>query len=215
MSKTLIISLVYHEPEWQETRRLLEGCGYPVVYIDRQGVGSMAKAYNDAFKQHAAGYEFVWFVSNITFDPKIIRTLEHAMKVTNYAAISPAFKSDHEHMRQDKSTSQVKEVHFVEFTCPIVRTEIFRVLMLDEEMPYVGHDMAWGADVRERGYKIGVHHGVTVNHTYIRHNKGRHPATIQRLKNRRAADDRTVARLTEKYGPDYKEKIRYFNKLES
>lgn len=212
--RTLIIAIAYYEPAWKKTQDSLIQLDNRVILVDREGIGSMAGAYNFAFKEHAKGYEYVWFVSNITFDPSMAQKLEQAMDDTQFAAIHPAMpNSDHVHMRPDRS-GQVKEVPFIEFTSPIVRTNIFRKFPLDELMPYVGFDMDFGYRVRQHGHRIGVHHGLKIGHVYLRHSPD-HPITAERLANRRASDQMTIARLVEKYGADYKVKIKYLNKLES
>lgn len=223
--KTLIIAIAYLEPSWQKTKECLMQCDERVIVVDRAGVGSMAGAYNHAFRKHAEGYDLVWFVSNVTFQPDVLNELVYSMKHNpEFAAIHPAMNSsDHPHMRKSKylqrmrglvDTRTVHDVPFVEFTAPLIRARVFRNIMLDEQMPYVGHDMDWCAMVRQSGFKIGVHQACEVEHVYIRHSND-HPVTRERLKNRREADDTTVARLVEKWGPNYKEQIKYFNTLKS
>ncbi|MBK7801053.1 MAG: hypothetical protein IPJ53_18335 [Saprospiraceae bacterium] len=44
----------------------------PVYLVDRKGVGSMSEAYNTGFKEAMKDkeYEWIWFVSNVTFKIK-------------------------------------------------------------------------------------------------------------------------------------------------
>ena len=221
--KTLIIAIVYLEPSWQETKECLQKCNNRVVLVDRDGVGSLAGAYNYGFKEYADSYKYVWFVSNVKFDPLIVEQLEQAMEDNpGFATIHPVMNnSDHHHMRYSKFMQRMygesgilKEVPFVEFTAPIVRADVFRNIMLHEELKYVGHDMAWGYDVRQAGYKIGVLSTCEVDHTYLRHSPD-HPITRERMRLRRESDKQTIEFLIEKYGKDYKQKLKYFNKLES
>lgn len=221
--KTLIIAVAYLEPSWKATQDCLLRCDNRVIIVDREGVGSLAGAYNHAFNKYSKGYEYVWFVSNVTFKPGLVNELEQAMEAwPDYAAIHPIMMtSDHPHMRSslylksklDKCVL-VRPVPFVEFTAPMVRVDVFEKMQLDESMPYMGHDLDWGYRIREAGYKIGVHHGVSVEHSYIRHSPD-HPITRARHSNRKAMDQLTKARLVEKYGPQWESKLKYFNKLES
>jgi GT2 family glycosyltransferase len=219
--KTLIIAVAYLEPSWIETRNCLLKCDNKVVVVDREGVGSLAAAYNHAFKKHAKGYEYVWFVSNITFSPFAVHVLESEMENRkSFAAMHPVMQnSDHAHMRstwhlRQRLNGAIDEVPFVEFTAPIVRANVFNEFMLDEQMPYVGHDLDWGYRVRQAGFKIGLNHKTEIEHAYIRHSPD-HAVTAQRMRLRRESDDATVNRLIEKYGPDYKKKLHYLNKLDS
>ena len=56
MNNITIVSIVYHEPEWIETKKCIEACGVPVVYVERSppGVGSLAEAINRGFKGKGA-----------------------------------------------------------------------------------------------------------------------------------------------------------------
>lgn len=217
MNKLTIVSIVYVEPEWQETKKCIEATGLPVVYVDRDpiGVGSLAEAINRGFK-NAPESEFIWFVTNVTFKKELAEDLLLQMEVCKYAAIHPSFDSDHPHIRQRELTVNLAPtltVPFIEFTAPIVRADIFSKIQLDEKMPYVGHDMAWSYDVRQLGYEVGVYHDYKLGHTYIRHKKTYHPATQRRKQLRSRAVNQTIQRLTERYGKDYKSKIKYFDKL--
>ena len=111
-----ILSIIYLEPEWQQTKTCIEATGLPVVYIDRKGVGSLSKAINEG-AQLCKGFDYTWIVTNVLFDN--FGALELIKEARNWAAIHPTFASDHLHIRHGKG---VTEVPFIEFTAPIVNT---------------------------------------------------------------------------------------------
>lgn len=207
MKTTIIISVVYLEPEWRHTKHLVESSGYPFYFVNRRpaGTGSLAEAINRGFKEaKATDYELSWIVTNITFGTHVLPRLAGAMRATKMAAIHPSFPSDHAHIKNDGS-GKVKSVPFVEFTAPIIRTDIFNTHMLDEEMPYWGHDLDFGVRMRESGYMVGVDHGCQIGHTYIRHNKNPNQITLQRKTNRKNTDASTRMALQKKYGQQWKD----------
>lgn len=220
INKVVIVSIVYKENEWQETKKCVEACGVPVVYVERmpEGIGSLAEAINRGFKEAKKKYEsdYVFFVTNVTFSESLLRSLVSLMDLTGVAAIHPCFNSDHKHL-QPLEPSQLlnclAEVPFVEFTAPIVRADVFDKFPLDEKMPYVGHDMAWGYELRKAGFVLGVYHGEKLGHTYIRHKDQNNKFTKARRKMRRHAVEATKRRLIELYGKDYQDKIQYHDKL--
>lgn len=212
MNKLTIVSVMYLEPEWQETKRCIEATGLPVVYVDRNpaGVGSLAEAINRGFRL-APKSEFIWFVTNITFTPDVPGKLLAAIDgAPSCAGVHPAFNSDHGHIRP-RPTIGLIDVPFIEFTAAMVRASLFDGL--DERMPYVGHDMAWSYDMRMHGHTVAVLHGTEIGHIYIRHNRIPHPATNKRKRLRAAEVQPTIKRLIERYGPDYKSKIQYHDAL--
>lgn len=224
-AKVCIVAIQYEEPEWQETKSCIEATGLPVFYIGRnpKGVGSLAEAINrgvfltlhgDEHGFHSPiHYQYIWIVTNVTFSPRMAEDMAVILDTfPGIAAVHPCFKSDHEHMKK-KEGELVTLAPFIEFTAAMVRTEVFKKFPLDDKMPYVGHDMAWGYDVRQAGYKIGVYHGEILGHTYIRHNKIRNKYTDMRKKLRRRAVQPTIDRLIDRYGKDYKEKIQYWSQL--
>lgn len=225
INKVVIVSIVYKENEWQETKKCVEACGVPVVYVERrpEGIGSLAEAINRGFKEAKKKYEpqYVWFVTNITFDPQILEILVSDMdKSRIIAALHPYFNSDHKHLQRFVlDTSKifpnhfVRQVPFIEFTAAIVKSEIFEKFPLDEQMPYVGHDMAWSYEITRAGFYVGVHDNVTIGHTYIRHKDQNNKFTKARRKMRRHAVEGTKRRLIELYGKDYQDKIQYHDKL--
>lgn len=202
---TGVVSIIYKEPEWVLTKRCIQQLKLPTVYVDRNGVGSMAKAYNRGFDKLIELYpdlEYVWFISNVRFNPYVLKQLEAAME--GYDCIHPSFNSDHVYA-QPAFFDGVKEVPFVEFTAPLVRVSTFDKVRLDEQMPYWAHDLDWGYRVRQAGGKVGVHHGVTIQHEYIRFKARRKPlpVTKERLRLRKATNDSTRARLVELYGENW------------
>lgn len=207
--KTAILSVIYQEPDWHQTVDCIanHAPGYPVFFVDRKGTGSLAEAFNRGFKENnLIVYDLVWFLTNVRFGPRTLQRLEDHMWKTPYAAIHPAFESDHHHLRP-KQVDEVFEVAFVEFTAPLVRSSIFANNPLDERMPYAGHDLDWGYRVRYAGHLIGVYHGVTVEHTYIRHNKRKHPVTALRANLRAATEEPTKQLLAQIYGENRQQKL--------
>lgn len=223
MNDVLIIALRYDEPEWRQTFNCLVKCGVPIVIADRGGVGNMAKAYNEAFDKAMNSdwaekkFKYVWFVSNIVFDPKILPVMVNRMNSGEYAALHPTFASDHKHIQPLKEGNEffhgVKEVSFVEFTAPLVRTDVFAHNFLDEDMPYVGHDLDWGFRVRSEGHKIGVYHGCHVEHVYIRNNPNGHEVTKIRKALRKSWEKPTTEKLIGKYGQDWREVLGYYGNI--
>lgn len=207
--KALIIALKYLEPHYESTLKCLEAYHSDYIFCDRQGVGNMAKAYNDGFKAamadpHLSKAEYIWFISNITFRHGTLGALVKAMDESGYAAICPVYQSDHAHLqpRSFHYGQETEEIPFVEFTCPIVRTSVFKEFMLDEQLPYYYHDLDWSYRVKQEGFKLGVHKGVEVGHVYLRNNEN-HPISIERARLRRAAVPAMKAHMEKKYGPNW------------
>lgn len=206
MNKCIIISIIYHEAEWMQTKRCIEATGLPVHYVERKpkGVGSLAEAINRGFQDsNATDYQYAWIVTNITFEPAVANLLIDSMDMTGVAVLHPSFDSDHNHERPDGS-KQIKAVPFVEFTAAMVRTKVFKDYPLDEDCPYWGHDPDHGVRLWKDGFVTAVDHGVTINHTYIRNSKSIHEATRIRKSLRRAADQPTRDALERKYGKDWR-----------
>lgn len=218
MTNVAIIAIIYEEPEWQETRKCLDKIQCLKLYVDRQGTGSLAAAYNKGYRDlmaYAAAnniqIDYVWFVSNPTFLPGTMERLVSAMDSTGYAAIHPAFNSDHKHLRpvpELKEANVKREVPYIEFTAPIVRADVFAKFPLDEQMPYWGHDLDWSYRVRKDGYILAVHSGVRIEHTYIRNSKP-HPVTQRRHQLRKQTNAATTAHLVELYGADWQTVLQY------
>jgi GT2 family glycosyltransferase len=210
--KTAILSIIYYEPEWYQTVQDIADYakGVPVFFADRGGTGSLAGAINRGFLQNRLWdldqeIEYVWVLTNVRFGPNALEPLESAMDaMPRLAALHPSFDSDHLHLKQQPGRG-VLEVPFVEFTAPLVRRRVFRDTQLDERMPYSGHDLDWGYRVRQRGYKLAVHHGVRINHTYIRNNSANHLVTLQRKTLREQHEQPTKDLIRKLYGPNHAE----------
>lgn len=207
----IILSIVYHEPSWQETKKCIEATGLPVHYVERnpKGVGSLAEAINRGVREISRAYpkgQYIFIVTNNTFDPEL--PLELKFSMPDYmVAIQPAFDSDHIHERPNGS-GLVKEAPFIEFTCLVARPDILLKYPLDERLPYWGHDIDVCYRLRKDGYEIGVHHGFTIGHTYIRHNlKNGNRFTKRRYELRKKTDASTRRALERKYGHEWRDII--------
>jgi hypothetical protein len=205
MNKLAIIALEYLESDYVQTKKCLDKCPHVVIKADRKGYLGIAKAFNEAFKRVPPSIQYVWFVTNITFNRQDIDSLIAAMDLTGYAAITPCLDSDHPHIRP--GGKGIQEAKFVEFTCPIVRADVFRQFQLDERMPYDIHDLDWSFRVKSNGHKLGVHYGVEVGHTYLRNSKSVEAITEKRKTLRRLALTRTHEYAAKKYGKDWRDKI--------
>lgn len=215
MSKVLIVALEYLEDDWQQTKACIEATGLPVVYVSRDGVGNMARAFNNiAIPKNVIYTEtrcgvfvndvYLWFVTNIVFDKDLPNKLAKAMDETGFAAIHPAMKtSDHIHQWPDGS-GEVKEVPFVEWTAPMVRADVFLNNPLDEMLQYFYFDLDWSYRVKQQGYKVGVHHGAEINHTYLR-NKKPHPISEIRKQLRNYWTPISQAHMESKYGKGWEQ----------
>lgn len=211
MNKIAILAVIYHEPEWLQTCSCIAECStVPVFLTDRQGTGSLARAFNQGFLTNDLNrFEYVWFLTNITFSPLILPVLLAKIQQGDFVGITPAFNSDHVHTRPVE-TDDVLEAPFIEFTAPMIRSAVFRQNLLDENLPYSGHDLDWGYRIRQKGHKLGVCHATKIEHVYIRHSQSKHPSTIDRLRLRDQFEEPTKQALRRKYGPDWFKKLRHF-----
>lgn len=203
--KVAVVAVVYHEPTWFKTAESIAACCVPVFLASRGGLHGLPRAFNTALEVHglASKFEYLWCVTDVVFQWDVLPKLVAAMdSLPDYAAITPAFASDHAHTRPN-GNFHVEEAPFVEFTAPLVRSDVLAALPLDEEMPYDGHDLDWGYRVRRAGHKIGVHHGVRVDHTYLRR-LAKHGVTRERSRLRRQEHDKTFGILEERYGPEWR-----------
>lgn len=207
-----IVSVIYEEPEWQETKQAIEDCGILTAYVDRKGVGSLARAHNEGFKRITSetDLDYVWFITNVTFDPVILPKLVKSMVDTGYDAIHPAFDSDHVNCRPDGS-GKIKAVPFIEFTAPMVRVDTFKKIKLDEKMPYWGHDVDWGYRVRKSGGTVAVDHSITVQHEYIRFKVNTKPNKVTQLRHqyRKNTNGQTKQRLVSLYGKNWRQLLEF------
>ena len=207
---TEIISIIYHEKDWQETASLLSETGLKTTFVDRGGVGSLAKAYNEGVRrivESGTNPDYVWLVSNVTFEPEIVHWLRDMCIIHTLDAIHPCFDSDHEFCTCGK-TESVSEVPYIEFTAPLIRFEVLKQFPLNESMPYWGHDLDWGYRVRMNGHKIAVANRISVGHVYIRNAK-KEKVTLDRLNLRRKSDVKTRTELIRLYGQNWREVLNY------
>lgn len=209
MIPVAIIAILYEEPDYAPIADAIRQTDVPTIWVDRQGVGSLAKAYNQGIDQALElNPDMLWCLSNVGFTPDLLpRLLRELGARPEMAALHPAYHSDHAACRPDGS-GDIKEVPFIEFTCPLVRAEVLAEFPLDEDMPYWGHDLDWGYRVRQAGWTLGVDHGApAIAHTYIRHVASPHPVTARRHQLRKSTDARTTQILRSRYGAEWKRRL--------
>jgi hypothetical protein len=211
------IVLRYQETGWTEkTVACLIGAGFQesdIVFADREGVGNMSKAFNDAFKStlsndtFPSAKPFTWFLTNVTFPEQMpVSLLELIKSDEDIAAVHPAFDSDHPHIRNAYGIS--REVPFVEWTAPLVDSIVFFQCLLDEQMPYWGMDLDWSYLVTVIGeYTFAIDGRHRLGHTYLRMTDQKEPITIEREQIRKTFDASTEQRLIEKHGVDWMAKL--------
>lgn len=201
------IVLVYQEGS--ETLECLKSAGFSkIIYADRGGIGPIAKPFNDAFANLPDDAEYVWFLTNVGFDPEmpaaLVADLDRSPRI---AAIHPAFDSDHGHISSSSRTT--RDIPFVEWTAPMVRASAFRKIgPLDEQMPYWGHDLDWSYRAKQMGYTLQVNGAYRLRHEYLRHvsqKKNMHSVTYARAQERAKYDASTMNRLSEKYGKKWRD----------
>ncbi len=211
MKDLTILHIRYLEPYGTQIYDLVMDVDCKKVFVNRspEGIGSLAEAINRGIKE--VDTEYCWIVTNNTFAPTApYKLLDEIKKHEKMAAIHPCFDSDHSFLRPHVFKGIIEAfVPFVEFTSPIVRTQVLKETPLDEDMPYWGHDLDWGFRVREKGYSLAVHHGVEINHVYIRNQKEKHPITKMRWDLRKSHNMSTTGYLVLKYGKNWKRKLSY------
>lgn len=215
--KVAILSMIYHEPEWLHTIGAIQRTcpGVPVYFAERNGVGGLAEAFNHGFAANGLGSKFdlVWFLTNFSWSGNLLQEMLNLEGVhwDFTAAVHPAFSSDHRFLRPSVGPGEHWQVPFVEFTAPLVNARIFDNLKLDALMPYTGHDVDWGHRVRLDGKDLFCYQPKEAEsiHSYIRHSKSLHPATIERRKRREAAELATNLRLRAKYGDEWRKTLNY------
>ena len=205
--KLCIISLKYEEPSWSNTKKCIEDSGLDVIYVDRDGVGSMSKAYNSAIPLIKEQYgdklpDYLFFVSNIEFDSELLIRLVNKMDESGFAGIHPAHSSDHTSHVNDGS-GNLKETKFIEWTAPIIKTELFINHPLDDNHRYAFFDLIWSNEIKKQGHKVGVDHGAQIGHTYLVNQKN-HPLSDIRYKLRTYWEPIEINLLSQKYGPHWR-----------
>lgn len=207
--KVEAIQLAYLETGWTaRTFDCLQADNVRCLYrADREGVGSMSAAFNrEAGKviRSKKAPEFIWFVTNVTFEPGTAKALLDAFD-EDTAAVHPRMAgSDHPHIA---SPAGVQDVPFVEWTAPMIRVEALReISLLDEDMPYVGMDLDWSYRARELGWKLRATSQAEIQHTYLRHNA---PEIISYLREQLRAlyNHQTNEKMVKKYGQNWKAKV--------
>jgi len=175
------IILKYSEPGWTaKTVECLRECGFKKWgEADRDGVGSMAKAFNRAIGTAAWRYQYIWFITNVTFTPETKIMLLSAFD-DDTAAVHPAMRnSDHPHIR---GPIKAVEVPFVEWTAPMIRTSALQQIgLLNEDMPYVHFDLEWSYRARVKGWKLKTQGQAEVKHEYLYRNQ---PEEISQIRAR-------------------------------
>lgn len=206
IKQILPIVLIYEERGWTKaTTDCLEAAGFTGwKHADREGVGSMSRAFNRAVRPYIndpGTNKYIWFITNVTFPPEmpgaLLRMIEDG---DNCAAVHPAFDSDHPHIRTPNGTP---DVPFVEWTAPLISIEALRTVgLLDEKMPYVHFDLDWSHRARQLGYTLKVCGDHRLGHTYLWKDA---PEPISRLRRdlRSIKHPDSVARMVEKWGPGW------------
>lgn len=200
---TAIILLKYLEPEFQQTVECCEATGLPIFYADRDGVGNMSRAFNEAFIKHVQHrFMNVWFVTNITFEKEVPQKLAEALH-WRFGAVHPAMdNSDHLHLRSNGS-QEVTAVPFIEFTAPMFTASVFSKYMLDENLWYYYYDLEICHRMKETNHQVAVHNGASISHTYLRNNKIQHPVSKIRTELRKYMTAPNRQYLNQKYGPEW------------
>lgn len=197
-----IVALRYEEPYYARTEACIEATGLPVYWADRQGWGNFSAAMNEAARR--VQEPFIWFITDIEFEPHVPDELLARIVSNDLVALHPAHNSDHIHHIPDGSGS-VKEVPFIEFTAPMVRTDVFReVGGLDEDYHYWIMDLLFSKELRERGYRMGVDHGNPIQHVYRRDNI-QYPITKKRYEIRKKRALIEEHQLARRFGPKWRE----------
>lgn len=208
-----IVALQYHEPYYEATRQCIAATQLPVVWVDRQGWGNFSKAMNEGVRQATTRY--IWFTTDITFEPDTPYRLLEALQSFSLAAVHPHHNSDHiSHRRPpegggvvytpDNGPSQlVRPVPFIEWTAPLVNAEWMHQFPLDENHWYWYMDLLWSHAVRAHGGRLGVDLLTGVDHVY-RRNKVEHQITRKRYRHRQVRDRIEKRLLEERFGPDWR-----------
>jgi hypothetical protein len=207
MSRVLIVLMEYYEPDFAQTLKCVEDTELPYEVVSRDGVGNMSRAYNSILCDPLWKADYLWFVSNITFAPDTPYKLAHEMAKGEWAALHPTMQgSDHRFQWPIMGFDGVKESPFVEWTAPMVQAELFSSYPLDEMLAYYYMDLDWCYRVRQEGYRVGVHHGTKVEHTYLR-NKKDHPISQMRKQLRNYWTPISQKHMLTKYGKDWQTKL--------
>lgn len=203
----LPIVLRYEETGVTEaTEKSLSNAGFTVwEYADREGVGSMARAFNRVMMeldQYEVDEKYIWFVTNVTFPPELPASLFEVLESNSEAAaVHPGMTSSHAFINNAKN---VGPIHFIEWTAAMVRYKAWMdVGVLDEAMPYVHFDLDWSHRAKLNGWQLLVDGRVRVDHTYL-HVK--QPEKISRFRSdlRAYRHEASAQAMIDKWGNDWK-----------
>jgi len=211
-SKILPIVLIYHEAgQTEATEAALRAAGFTEwYYADRDGVGSMARAFNAAVTMLEHDYqkpipEYLWFVTNVTFPPDLPASLLDALESRpDAAAVHPAMDSSHGFINK---AVNVGGCHFIEWTAPLVRYEAWQEIgQLDENMPYVHFDLDWSHRAKLEDWKLLVDGRHRVDHIYLHINQ---PERISQIRNdlRALRHEKSLQALIDKWGNNWKKTL--------
>jgi GT2 family glycosyltransferase len=203
--KILIVLLEYLEPEFTQTLKCVEDTGLPYEVVSRDGVGNMSRAYNSILMDVSWQADYLWFVSNVTFEKDLPYKLAETLEKTGWAGVHPAMSTS-DHRFQWKNGDVPRETPFIEWTAPMVNAELFSHEPLDEMLPYYYMDLDWCHRMRVQGHKVGVDHRVEVNHVYLR-NKKEHPIGQIRKQLRNYWTPISQKHMINKYGKDWQAKL--------
>jgi hypothetical protein len=216
MKDLAIIALKYLEPEWQQTLDCLNKQPFDVYFADRDGVGNMSRAFNEAFEKHVKGkYEYVWLVTNVVFEPDVPKLLLVSCNCYGLSffgwkncLIHPVMNtSDHKNLWHRETNNICIEVPYVELTAPIMNCKVLEDFPLCEETPYYYMDLILSYQVKQAGGFVGVHNGVEVKHTYLRNKTTTHPISEIRKQLRNYHTPLSKKYMVETYGADWESKL--------
>ena len=208
MKDLAIIALKYLEPEWQQTLDCLNKQPFDVYFADRDGVGNMSRAFNEAFEKHVKGkYEYVWLVTNVTFEHYVPADLLDSIQFMGCACVHPAMNtSDHRHLHYD-GISEIREVPFVELTAPMFNATVFSDLMLCEQTPYYYMDLIISHQIKSMGLRLWCDTSVEVKHTYLRNKTTPHPISEIRKQLRNYHTPLSKKYMLQTFGADWESKL--------
>ncbi len=196
----------------------MQGSPYPIIYADRDGVGNMSRALNEAFNKikfiefgSKCGVDritlckYVWFITNVTFNPDVPEKLMQVLDSDpNIAAVHPAMaSSDHRHLWP----GETRDVPFIEFTAPMFRASDFARFMLDENTPYYYMDLIISHQLKQEGKRLVCVGDAAVYHTYLRNERKQHPITNIRGQLRDYHTPLSKRYMEEKYGAEWQIKL--------
>jgi len=204
LSDIMPIVLEYQEKGWTEkTVHCLTNAGFAfsqIVWADRDGVGNMSRAFNEALKKRERLEKYTWFLTNVEFPPEMPLSLLSCFD-DETAAVHPGFDSEHPHIKT--AFGVAPDVPFIEWTAPMVRTDLFCEMRgLDEQMPYWGMDLSFSKKCRDAGYMLKIDGRYRLKHNYLRTNAPEKISLIRR-ELRSLYDKSTEERLIQVHGENY------------